>query len=108
MEDKVVVTLVAKLAELSSAAANSFNVSNASGAPLIRSLPSIRIVFTSITLKLASLAERSPCMTRLFKDTSVVSLIRGCLESKAVCNPLVKAIVRSSLVIVFCLELSCK
>ena len=35
IDDSVVVTLVAKLAELSSAAANSFKVSKASGAELI-------------------------------------------------------------------------
>ena len=62
----------------------------------------------SITLKLASLAETSPWIRMLFKDTSIVSLIRGCLESKAVCNPLVNAIVRSFVVIVSCLESSCK
>ena len=71
----VFVTFVAKFAELSKAAANSFNVSNAAGAPLIKSTPFIRIEVVSIILKLASLAERSPWTLIMFKETSVVSSI---------------------------------
>ena len=58
--ERVARTLVAKFAELSSAPANSFKVSNAAGAPLIKSTPFIRIEVASTTLKLASLAEISP------------------------------------------------
>ena len=102
MEEMSAVTLVAKLAELSKAAANLFNVLSVSGAPSTKSLPCIKTALISITLKLASFAERSPWMRRLLRDTSVVSFIRGCFESRALCNPLVKAMVRSPSVMVSC------
>ena len=69
----VVVTFAAKLAELSRASANSFNVSSAVGTSSpIKSLPCIKIALTSITLKLASFADKSPCTFKLLRDISVV------------------------------------